>query len=201
MAFLRFAVDLAAWRRLSRSEQELIIGRDKLSGAPLVAVERAQSGAARPVAAPALTDTSTDRAHAEYADPPQTTDALLEASHIHRANQNRASPFAPGGLRIFRQGSDFLESLGRGAPQVGLNFVSFQADLLTLQHLLHLPGWLGDVNFGGPTQPTPGDARSPQLISLLAGGFYAVPPRGNPCPGATIFSRERGLTARDSAIG
>ncbi|MGH9182123.1 MAG: peroxidase, partial [Acidimicrobiales bacterium] len=30
LAFLRLAVDLAAWQRLSRTEQELLVGRDKL---------------------------------------------------------------------------------------------------------------------------------------------------------------------------
>ena len=40
MAFLRLDVDLAAWRALSRAEQELAVGRDKLTGAALVAVDR-----------------------------------------------------------------------------------------------------------------------------------------------------------------
>ena len=36
LAFLRVAVDLAGWRRLSRADQELAVGRDKLSGCPIV---------------------------------------------------------------------------------------------------------------------------------------------------------------------
>jgi deferrochelatase/peroxidase EfeB len=188
MAFLRLAVDLQAWRLLSRAQQELVIGRDKLSGAPLIRVRRESGGDLVPVAAPSLTDTPTDLAHADYADPPQTTDPLLEASHTHRANQNRASPFVPAGLRIFRQGYDFLDDLGPDGPILGLNFVSFQGDLGSLQHLLHLPGWLGDVNFGGPTDPGPGDPPSPQMITVLSGGLYAIPPLEDPFPGAEVFA-------------
>jgi Dyp-type peroxidase family len=188
MAFLRLAVDLAAWRALPRPEQELIVGRDKLTGSPLVGVRRDPSGRAVPVAAPSVTEASTDAERADRADPPQALDPLLEASHLHRANQNRASPFAPAGQRIFRQGYDFLESVESGAPRLGLNFVSFQGDLASVQHILHLPGWLGDVNFGGPSEPGPGEPGPLQLLTLQAGGFYAVPARAHPFPGADLFA-------------
>lgn len=176
MAFLRLRVELRAWRALDRGEQELVVGRDKLTGDPLVAVRRDARGRVRPVAG------AGDRF-----DPAETGDPLLEASHVHRANQNRGSSDAPAALRIFRQGYDFFEALGPDGPELGLNFVSFQADLQTLQHIMHLPGWLGDVNFGGPAEPEPGDPLSPPLLSLLAGGLYAVPPRARPFPGAALF--------------
>lgn len=49
---------------------------------------------------------------AEWRDPPQTTDPLLEASHVHRSNQSRASSGVPGGRRMFRQGYDYLDGVG-----------------------------------------------------------------------------------------
>jgi deferrochelatase/peroxidase EfeB len=177
MAFLRLRVDMRVWRALDRGDQELVVGRDKLSGDPLVAVRRDARGRARPVAAPE-----------ERRDPPQTGDPLLESSHVHRANQNRASPDSPAALRMFRQGYDFLDAIGPDGPELGMNFVSFQSDLQTLQHVMHLPGWLADANFGGPAAPAPGDPPSPGLISLLAGGCYAVPPRSRPFPGAGLFA-------------
>ena len=143
MAFLRLRVDLRVWRALDRGDQELVVGRDKLTGSPLVAVRRDARGRARPVAAPPLPRRPTDAQRADRLDPPQTGDPLLEASHVHRANQNRASPDAPAALRIFRQGYDFLDAIGPDGPELGLNFVSFQSDLQTLQHVMHLPGWLG----------------------------------------------------------
>jgi len=176
MAFLRLRVDLRAWGALDRADQELVVGRDKLTGNPLVAVRRGARGRARPVVG-----------DADRFDPPETGDPLLESSHVHRANQNRGSSDAPAALRIFRQGYDFLEAIGPDGPELGLNFVSFQSDLQTLQHIMHLPGWLADVNFGGPAEPEPGDPPSPPLITLLAGGLYAAPPRARPFPGAGLF--------------
>ena len=190
MAFLRLTVDLAVWRTLSRGEQELLVGRDKLSGAALVGTRHDGSGAAIPVAAPPPGEHTDDRGLADFIDPPQTTDPLVETSHVHRANQVRGSPAAAAALRMFRQGYEFLEDLV-GRPRLGLNFVSFQRDLAVVHHVLHLPGWLGDVNFGGPTQAGPGDPQPIRLVSVAAGGFYAVPPVGAHFPGAEIFARER----------
>jgi len=182
MAFLRLEIDLAAWRMLSREGQEAIVGRDKLTGCPLERVERADGALLpRPFAGCIAGD-------AQYRDPPQTSDPLVEASHIHRANQNRAQPTTPASQRIFRQGYDFLESIGPEGPRLGLNFVSFQKDLARLQYVLSQTGWLGDVNFGGPTNPGAGEPEPVVLMRLLAGGFYAVPPRGEPFPGAALFT-------------
>lgn len=183
LAFLRLGVDLLAWRALDRARQELLVGRDKLSGLAIIATSRDEDGTVVPVAAEPDSAPEVDRI-----DPPQTTDPILEASHIHRANQNRASPSAPGGWRMFRQGYDFLDGIGPHGPDVGLNFVSFQRDLSVLQQVLHLPGWLGEVNFGGPAVPGPGEPTDPGFVTLRAGGLYAVPPRSEPFPGAALFA-------------
>jgi deferrochelatase/peroxidase EfeB len=187
MAFLRIGVDLAAWRAVPRAQQEIVVGRDKLTGAPLTAVDRSGERL-QPVPQAVPEHTSSAEAHADYADPLQVTDPLVEASHTHRANQNRASPHAPAGLRIFRQGFDFLDGIGLDGPRLGLNFVSFQRDLAIIHHVMHLPGWLGDVNFGGPATPRAGEPAPPQLLELVAGGLYAVPPRSDPFPGAALFA-------------
>jgi deferrochelatase/peroxidase EfeB len=182
MAFLRLHTDLAAWRVLSREAQEIIVGRDKLTGVPLEHVER-------------IGDALTPRALAgcvpgkpAYLDPPQSGDPLVEASHIHRANQNRAQPTSAASQRIFRQGYDFLEAVGPDGPRLGLNFVGFQKDLARLQHVLSTSGWLGDVNFGGPSTPQAGEPDPIVLIRLIAGGFYAVPPRAEPFAGAELLT-------------
>ncbi|MGI8805032.1 MAG: Dyp-type peroxidase [Thermoleophilaceae bacterium] len=160
MTFLRLRIDLRRWRALPLEHQEKLVGRSRDSGRPLDALGGEEA----------------------FRDPPETTSRELELSHVHRANQSRASPAAPAALRIYRQGYDFLDAIAPDGPELGLNFISFQADLATVQHLLHLPGWLGDVNFGGP----PG---SPSFITLADGGFYAVPPRAEPFPGACLFTK------------
>lgn len=186
MAFLRLAVDLAAWRSVPRAQQELLVGRHKLTGVPVTGTAGGPAGDLRAVTDPAVESApanSTDRK-----DPPQVTDTVVEASHVHRANQNRASGSAPGGLRMFRQGYEFLDAVGPDGPSVGLTFVSFQRDLAAVHHILHLPGWLGDVNFGGRSAPGPGEPAAVRFVSVAAGGLYAVPPRGVPFAGAGLFS-------------
>jgi deferrochelatase/peroxidase EfeB len=176
MVFLKINVDLSVWRALGRLDQELAVGRDKLSGAALERVREGEAGEL--TSEPRRFDPADPDAVGDWRDPPQSADRHLEASHIHRANQSRGSPAAPGALRMFRQGYEFLEDLGEGGPRLGLNFVSFQRDIRVFQHVMNLPGWLGDSNFGG---------NADGLLTLAAGGFYAIPPVADPFPGAGLF--------------
>lgn len=188
LAFLRLEVALRRWRGLSRPEQEAIVGRDKLSGSPLGAIEKIDDGLRTcPISSSPPSSASDWRERDAHFNPPETTDPLVEASHIHRANQARAAGDTPAGERIFRQGYEYLDGIGPDGPRLGLNFVSFQSDLQHLQQVLNLSGWLGDVNFGGPAEPAPGEPQPPALLTLHAGGFYAVPPRGDSFPGAELF--------------
>jgi len=186
MAFLRMAVDLERWRRLPREHQELIIGRDKLTGSPLEdrgpgAVPRAAKGC------PMFGDASFSSRHIDPPSPPATAE-LLRVSHVHRTNPNRG--VSADDNRIFRQGYEFLEQLPDGRLRLGVNFVSFQGRLAQLTNILTLDGWLGNVNFGGfPDQRH--EAPAPLIfVELIAGGFYAVPPNGAAAelfPGSLIF--------------
>lgn len=185
MSFLRILVNLKTWRTLSRSEQELVVGRDRLTGAALADVEEDASGKPIPIPRPFHGEDASAQERAEWRDPPETLHRLLEASHVHRVNQTRASAGAPGALRIFRQGYEFLEDISAGGPILGLNFVSFQSDLRVIHHILHLPGWLGDANFGGPRAE--GEAAPPSFLTLQAAGFYAIPPRDEGLAGADVF--------------
>jgi hypothetical protein len=54
-----------------------------------------------------------------------------------------------------------------------------------VQEILGTDGWMGDVNFGGAAAAENPPAIS--LMSLVAGGYFAVPPNGDPFPGAAIF--------------
>lgn len=188
LAFLRCTVDLPAWRRLSRSEQELLVGRDKLTGCALQGTsERHGELIPRPYpGCPAGANASAEDRD-KFRDPPETGDPVIEASHIHRANQNRTEPTTQAGHRIFRQGFEYLAGFGPGGPDLGLNFVSFQRDLEHLWQVLGLPGWLGGVNFGGRRERGSGEPEPIELLSLEAAGFYAVPPREKPFPGAKLF--------------
>jgi deferrochelatase/peroxidase EfeB len=191
MAFFRLAIDLERWRRLPRRTQELLVGRDKLTGAPL-GLELPSPRTGCPVS-PLINPL------------PPSLDSVLRASHMHRANQNRDShpdAFIPGtpipeeDNRIFRQGFEFLEQLPGGLLRLGVNFVSFQGRLSRVNTILSRETWLGDVNFGGPpfvVPAAPTDAPKPIVfVEMIAGGYYAVPPKSEHdpkfFPGVSIFS-------------
>ncbi len=185
LAFMRCAVDLGLWRGLSREEQEVLVGRDKLSGNALRKVRTEPSLDPRPfpVASPGKSAADSE----VFRDPPETGDPIVESSHVHRGNQNRAEPSSSAAHRIFRQGYEYLDGIGPKGPRLGLNFISFQRDLEHLRQILGLGGWLGGVNFGGRADHGPGEPEPIELISLAAAGFYAVPPQASPFPGAELF--------------
>jgi deferrochelatase/peroxidase EfeB len=188
LAFLRLAIDLGGWRRLSRVEQELAVGRDKLTGCPITGVGEdgmLQHDAGCPVTGTQIWETVND---ARFAEPPEVEDPRVRASHVQRANHHQRPASDAGTRRIFRQGYDFLE--WADAPpgfRAGLNFVSFQDTPGRLLSMLTAGGWLGAANFGGD------EARLPELASLLSvygAGVYFVPPAagdGEAFPGAAAF--------------
>jgi len=187
LAFLRIAVDLVAWRKLDRRAQELLVGRDKLSGCPIVSTTEtgepvADSGC--PVAGTQIWQAPNDPL---FSEPPHTADPVVAQSHVQRANHH-GEGVGPSGRRFFRQGYEFLEWQAE-APgfRAGLNFVSFQDTPERLMGTLRGEGWLGRVNFGGdPAAQPPGMER---LLSVHAAGVFLVPPRRTPerFPGAGVF--------------
>lgn len=189
LAFLRLQIAINRWRVLSRDEQELIVGRDKLTGWPISSVS-VEGDRLRPLAVgdSPLTETKAWWDRDAYFNPPETGHAILEASHIHRTNQNKGSGTTRAAHRIFRQGYEYLESLGPDGPRLGLNFISFQNDLEHVQQILGLKGWLGDANFGGAASSERPEPLSITLATLRAGGFYVVPPRETPFAGASLLA-------------
>jgi deferrochelatase/peroxidase EfeB len=187
LAFMRIGVDLAAWRRLGRREQELLVGRDKLSGCPLVDAPGGEPRVdpACPVAGTQIWEEPNDPL---FGEPRGSTDVLVAQSHVQRANRHVEPASGPASRRIFRQGYEFIE-WQEGAPgfRAGLNFVSFQDTTERLFGMLTDERWLGRVNFGGdPDRQPPGMSR---LLSIYAAGVFLAPPRrdGEPFPGASVF--------------
>lgn len=189
MAFMKIAIDMQGWRRLSRARQELMVGRDKLSGCPVVGARMGGEGpepkldlacpAGRPI------DVSSD-GDLDLITASAPADLLAQLSHIHRANRSRLPPEQDSAQRIFRQGYEFVDSPEGGGVRVGLNFVSFQRSFLSILSILALTRWMGDANFGGPVD----QAAFPQfeLMRIVAGGFFVIPPlRDSPFPGASVF--------------
>lgn len=193
MVYVRIGVDLPAWRRLSRSQQELQVGRDKLSGCPLIPNGTgAAPSAGCPVAGTAGVAAPGNEAFFEPEDVPRPSP--LGMSHVQRVNHHIQPIEDRNSLRIFRQGYEFLEQT-ETAPgfRAGLNFVSFQDTPERVFRILTQEGWLGRTNFSGdPDDPLPGMTR---LLTTRAAGVYLVPPvvGTEVFPGSSVFMpRPRG---------
>lgn len=189
LAFLRLAVDLTAWQKLNRQQQELLVGRDKLTGCPLVSLDNAGNPVIKtgcPVTG--RMDVSSPGNEAFF-EPDTVNETILQQSHVQRANHHLTPVSDRNSLRIFRQGYEFLEPLD-SAPgfRPGLNFVSFQDTPERLFRMLTQQSWLGDINFGG--DPKNQLAGMDQLLSVRAAAIFLVPPvvEDELFPGARIFT-------------
>jgi deferrochelatase/peroxidase EfeB len=202
LAFLRIGIDLDIWQRIERKHQELIVGRDKLTGCPLVGVDKKGNPIIKE-GCPIRLGTDADNArigdHPDFFKEPAvsaevkaTLDVnaafkILNQSHIGRTRHiDGISSKKPTSRRIFRQSFEFLEPLNNPIRpfRAGLNFVSFQNDPGRLFFILTDPNWLGNANFGGDPDDTQG---MDKLLSVLAAGVFLVPPVEKPFPGASIL--------------
>lgn len=178
LTFLKVGVDLDVWDRLPRATQERMVGRTKLAGCPI----HGWAADGRPQVSPGHpTDGHVPRPPiADWLDPPRESDEDALRSHIHRTNLNRGDPRDDANNRVFRQGYEFLDWGADGTPRVGLQFIGYARSPAMVRNVLSTDGWMGDANFGGP-------ADAPSILSLLAGGVYAVPAAAKPYPGADLL--------------
>jgi deferrochelatase/peroxidase EfeB len=191
LAFIRVSVDLVAWRGLTKDQQEIIVGRDKLTGAPLVSVDAQGKPVAVAGCPVAGTTQIIDKGNEAFREPANVAPGPIKSSHVHRANHHLGNISQPASARVYRQGYEFLETCPEPPGfRVGLNFVSFQDTPRRLTKImLTQKSWLGNTNFGGEEdahQPLPGMAK---FLQVRAAGMFVVPPvvPGETFPGAAIF--------------
>lgn len=198
MSFLRMEIDLGIWRKLGRKNQELIVGREKLTGRPILGINKDGN----PLFAKQIRKICIfDKYDTRYHDHPNyfkqrvsrrdrnlidVTASLdtLSQSHIGRTRHiGQTSSKDPSSRRIYRQGFEFTEPCEkeRGSVKVGLNFVSFQNDPQRLLFILRDPRWLGKSNFGGTCN------LSKDFVSVQASGMFLVPPTEREFPGYSLF--------------
>ena len=198
MAFLRIEIDLDLWDSINRSKQELIIGREKLHGRPLIGVDKYNNPITSkkfPTAQKVTTFSKKYHDHPDYFKVPQISKELmskidieksfkvLNESHIGRARHfdkinNKLVP----SRRIYRQAFEFIESnyLYNKFIKIGLNFLSFQNDPARLLFILTDPNWLGNSSFGGDSQ----FKGIGELLHVQACGIFYIPPIEKPFPGS-----------------
>lgn len=190
MVFLRIPVNLMIWRSVSKTEQEVLVGRDKLTGCSVTKFD--SNGAPILHSGCPVTGTMTvvDKGNESFRDAPRPglEQAKLLKSHIHRANHSMNNIGDPRSRRIFRQGYEFFEGTNsEGQPRLGLNFVSFQDHPVRVTFMLEQPEWLGSTNFGG--DPTSLPPNFEKFLEVEAAGIFLVPPRDDKLrfPGAMLF--------------
>ena len=189
LTYLRLAVDVSAWQRLSVPEQEVLVGRTKLTGCLLTGIASDGTPIANAACPVAGTSEVTCPGNENFREPQPTNNAAIKQSHVQRSNHEHKQDFGSAdSLRIYRQGYDFLEPVdGPPGYRAGLNFVSFMDTPRRLLRILTQESWLGRTNFGGdPDNQPPGMA---SLLTVRAGGIFLVPPvvAAEPFPGASIF--------------
>ncbi len=198
MGFLRIEVDLKKWSMIPRKIQEIIIGRDKITGCPLIGCDKNKN----PIRDPRCPVRGTFeifepgnemfREHPPFGKqrnlPSGISDKILENSHIGRANpiESQDKIFTKlGSYRIFRQGFEFFEPTDAFPGfRVGLDFISFQNSSKALFSILQRG--FGSGNVGGIADEIP---RLEEFLYVRAAGIFFVPPvsKDELFPGEDIF--------------
>jgi deferrochelatase/peroxidase EfeB len=204
MAFLRIEIDMESWWKIETKRQEIIVGRDKLSGSPLIGIDKNGN----PITYTTKSKFSSQSVHKVFSDkiinhpdykypyiPARIKSNLdiersikaLNESHIGRTRHiDKVNSKYTSSRRIFRQGFDFIEYDYKNLNKplrIGLNFVSYQNNPGRLFFILTDPNWLGNVNFGGQQH----GQENNRLLSVLASGLFFVPQNTEPFPGSDIF--------------
>jgi|SRR5215203_2274086 len=200
LAFLRIEINTDIWNNIERRYQELMIGRDKTTGIPLVGVDKNGNPLLKENCTTAYNVQGFEKdfhEHPDYFKPPVSTgvnsdidfhaSSRLSQSHIGRTRHiDNIDSKHPDSRRIYRQGFEFFEPLYDRPEKpfrLGLNFISFQNDPARLFFILTHPDWMGNSSFGGP----PNQGGLHKLFSVLAAGFFFVPPLQDPFPGVDLL--------------
>ena len=189
LAFMRINLNLEKWQETDIAVQEKIIGRDKLTGCPLLRIDRY----GRPVkdARCPVRGTSEviDKGNEFFRDHPPYKSTIdnksLNNSHIGRTRPiDRLTLWDKKSMRIYRQGFDSLVPSNEiPGFTAGLNFISFQNSPERLfRALTYRP-----ISQKNPDQLIPSSLSDFTLVE--SAGIFLVPPivLSEPFPGADIF--------------
>ncbi|MDO6427677.1 Dyp-type peroxidase [Thalassotalea sp. 1_MG-2023] len=190
MVFMRLPVNLKVWSEVPYNEQEILVGRTKKSGCPIIRIAPDGTPVPDPRCPVSGTREITEEGNEQFREPSAVVSDEIKLSHVQRANHHRSPVFKPDSRRIYRQGFEFVESVGNtGDYRVGLNFISFQDDPDRVLFILTQPDWLGNLSFGG--DPNNQYNGIDKLVTARAAATYFVPPDNTEVlfPGENMFPR------------
>jgi Dyp-type peroxidase family len=206
MSFIRIYVDLQSWWRKKTHEQELMVGRLKSTGCPIIGYDKNNNPVADkncPVPGTReVTDNGNERfrSHPPYGFqslPAGISDDKLKFSHTGamRIIENLALWQKQNEKNsIYRQGFEFLEqTYAYPGLRAGLNFISFQNDPRRLFNTL--TNWSGQNAIKSRKWDPQVSGVPPRLqlnsyFRVGAAGVFLVPPHDDNefFPGSSIFS-------------
>jgi deferrochelatase/peroxidase EfeB len=195
LGFLRIELDLQRWVPLDQSIQEIIVGRDKLSGCPLIGVNNMRQPIKDSRCPIPGTFEIVERGNELFREHPNygsknyyvgaKDQTLLKNSHIEKASPSSSDRSHSSLYRIFRQGFEFLEPVDFNPGfRAGLNFISFQNDPTNLFRIIGVGFGKNKAkveSFGLPSLE--------DFFHVRAGGVFFIAPidKNEPFPGASIF--------------
>jgi Dyp-type peroxidase family len=202
MSFIRIMNNMQKWWEQSPSKQEIMVGRDKVTGCPLIGSDGKKNIVMRGCPVPGtkeVTDKGNElfRNHPPYGFqylPPGVSDEMLKLSHIGSMRLvKRDSSWRKEESTIFRQGFEFLEHSNQyPGLNVGLNFISFQNNPNRLFNTM--TGWNNKKSINTRSLDNHKSEISAKLefntyFRVLAAGIFVVPPDtpDEDFPGASIF--------------
>ena len=193
MSFLRIAINIELWENLPRKYQERVIGRDKITGCPLIGINKQNENIVIRDCPVNGTNEIIEKGNELFRGFNSRMYSLfqhyssknesLENSHLQRMLQNEKR--TPNyGKKIYRQGYNYIESIDKYPfLRIGLNFVSFQKDLDVLFNSLKSGFGSHDTNlepFGNLTE----------FLSVFSAGLFLIPSlnKNDQFPGESIFN-------------
>ena len=144
LGFMRIEINLEDWKKENRESQEMIIGRDKITGCPIIDIDNyghAIKDSRCPIMGNTIIERGNETIRGTYPVLPQRylsnrnpIPNKLQYSHVARARVlNSTKDGNASSYRIFRQGFEYFEPSNYFPGfTVGLNFVSFQNNPSTL---------------------------------------------------------------------
>lgn len=213
MAFIRMYVDLRRWWDVERNLQEIMVGRDKATGCPIIGVDDTTGKNIVIKGCPVLgTKEVLDKGNEKYRNhppygfqnlPPSLSDGQLKFSHIGQMRRiERQNVWKKEQYRIFRQGYEFLEKANsHPGLTAGLNFICFQDNPTRLFKTLHNKPNANEASvmnnrWSNKKQINQTNLKFNDFFKVGSAGIFFVPPvrQGEKFPGASIFFSDVNVT-------
>jgi deferrochelatase/peroxidase EfeB len=204
MSFIRIFIDLESWWQKKTSEQELLVGRKKSTGCPIIGYDKSNNPVNDKNCPVTGTRDVTESGNARFRDHPPygfqrlrpgISDENLKFSHIGAMRIiGKERMWQKEQYSIFRQGFEFLEQTNSyPGIRAGLNFISFQNDPKRLFNTM--TKWNENRSISATNKWNHKITNYPKTLELntyfriWTAGLFLVPPHNEnePFPGSSIF--------------